>query len=222
MNYANHFRTAAIGVIAGAVTVTGFVLVDEHDPIGIIQDAIARRRLSPAERAEFDRLTATKAAVDRSRQRAKDKYTADLRAKFAPALLGGKNPVHTLEELSVPQLLAGIEQAENSVRVYGDPWAAPGPDRRNEAPRWSEHLAALLNEFDARMDYTVRFRLPRLDLLRLEAAERRIKDEAYGVLHRFQFQSSRPAPPPSDGLYPDFTGPDTVVADSIDTSKKEI
>ncbi|MFD0362664.1 hypothetical protein ACFQZZ_14565 [Nocardia sp. GCM10030253] len=215
----NIIRPASIGVtagvVAGIVTVAGIIIGEDHDVFTRIEESIARLRLSPAERTEFDRIKDHKATLAAAIAHTAKEKTAVIRSGFRPGLLGGKAPVATLEELSVPALIVAIDAAIDlrDGQQPRDPWSAE-----------SKHLAALRNEFERRWAWEVRHRLPRLDQLRLEAAERRVTGSAFAVpLWRPEADTTyTPAGPP----YPAFEGPASAhysaSTDSSIANEKEI
>ncbi|WP_327114175.1 hypothetical protein OHB12_33710 [Nocardia sp. NBC_01730] len=223
MNH-NDFRAAIVGVtagvVAGAVTVAGVIAFDDMDLWGQAERALARRRLSPADRAELERLEDAERSRSRARTRARQEITAEIRAKFVPGFIGGKHPVASLEELSVPQLITGIEHAET--KVHENPWLIGGVEQHRA---WSDHLAALLDEFHRRRGRDVHRRLSLLDQQLMQSAETRMNTAKFAppTLPR---QAPRPAPTPveipadSPYQYPDFIGPDAVEATNTDSVKE--
>lgn len=197
----NHIRTASIGTIAGitagCITVASIVAWDTYDPWATLQNAIARRRLTPAEREELDRLRAEKSLRSADLTRARDARVAATRALFRPDLLNLRHQGSTLDTLSVPALIAETKFAINACK-NPTPWIRQ---------TWVGHRDALLDEFDRRTGWDVKYRLPELDQLRLEAAERHISTARFGL----PTAPPVPAPigPPAlSAEYPDVTGPD--------------
>ncbi|MGY1948923.1 hypothetical protein [Nocardia asiatica] len=195
----NDFRAATIGVtagvVAGVVTIAGAIAYDEFDLRGQAERALARRRLSPAERAELERLEAAKQAKDSAKELDRTTRTAEIRSKFQPTFIEGKRAVASLEELTVPQLVTAIERGEHTLQTYrNDPW---GPNVELIA-RWSEHMTALLDEFHRRRGWQVHRQLSLPDQLRMELAEARMNTAKFQpTFLPWQATTSAPAPAPA-------------------------
>ncbi|MFE3195024.1 hypothetical protein ACFXHA_38880 [Nocardia sp. NPDC059240] len=193
----NHFRTAVIGVTAGVtaglITVAGIIAYDDYGPLSKAREALNRRRLLSADRAELDRLRAARTTHYAGLRTARDERTTLTRMLFRPGLLLPHNMVALLEDLSVPALLTEIERA---VFQCG---------RLEGASNWPGHRDALINEFNRRRNWAIEYTLPELDRLRLEAAADRVQGMAADAVLRRPVFASRPA-----GTESVFEGPDEV------------
>ncbi|QLY33280.1 hypothetical protein H0264_14510 [Nocardia huaxiensis] len=182
----NHFRTLTIGVTAGAitgvVTVAGIIAWDEHDPWGMLCHAVARRRLSPAERWELDRLRAEQANQRSADARVRDLQTATTRAKFRPDLLAVGIKASTLEELPIPALIFEVLRASELSR------SADGTMPATTRDMWWNQRNALLDEFDQRRGWDVKRHLSELDQLRLDSAQKKV------ALHRYTLPPAAASP----------------------------
>lgn len=198
MNH-NYIRTAVIGVTtgvtAGCVTVGAIIAWDTYDPWGTLQKAIARCRLSPAERQELRRLQDEKATRSAGLARVRDARIAATRAQFLPALLRLDHRVDVLEDLTVPALIVETERALQICQQSPVTSACWG------------HRNALLSEFDRRTGWDVKSHLSELDQMRLDAAERRIASAQFAPASPPPPTAAAPQPAALRTEYPDFTGP---------------
>ncbi|WP_433622753.1 hypothetical protein [Nocardia sp. CA-120079] len=187
------------GVVAAVVTVAGLIAWEDYDPWDRLQQAIARQRLSPAERAEFDRLQAARTAEAEAKTRAEKAQHAETRAKFQPYLISTEHPVAALDELSAPMLIRAIEQAAAHVSSYrANPSVGSDVDA---VTRWSGHLDALRDEFRRRRTWENRRQFSHLDQLRMEAVEKQV----YAI--EFAEAWATPTQPAGYPPYPSFEGP---------------
>ena len=166
----NIIRPAAIGISAGVSVFAALYALVEFDPFDDIEDYLARRRLTPGERAELDRIAAEQAERDQlyraqreQDEQEREQQAATVAAGFAPELLSTPGMVATAQELTLPQLVAEIIHAEQQFR------SGCGP-----AERYA-HCAALFGEWRRRNDYRMRSTLPRVEWLRLDIAREQIE-----------------------------------------------
>lgn len=190
----NDIRPAAIGVAAALAAFGGIYVWLEYEPWERLGGALARRQLTPEERAELDQLAAEqRVQYQRSRDyieqedKKRTERNTEIAAGFNPDLLNGET-VTSARELDLAGLVAEIEHAEQAYR---------SADRRLLYP----HREALFLEFQRRNDWTTRATASRADRLRLDIADKRVKAAR-----------SRPLdycpPPPMVCDYPEFAGPD--------------
>ncbi|QBS40400.1 hypothetical protein DMB37_10000 [Nocardia sp. CS682] len=178
---------------------TALICWVEYQPWEAVAEHLARRQLTPAERAELDRLIAQKqdrdmrysalAGQDKQKQAERD---AEIAAGFNPDLLLG-DPVTGPGELDLTALVAEIEHAEHAYRHA---------DCRLVYP----HREALHLEFRRRNHWQARSTTARADLLRLDIAADRIN----AARNRPFVTDAPPSPVATYGSfpYPDFAGPD--------------
>lgn len=201
----NDIRPAAVGIAAGAAVFAGLIAWVEIDPWNNVVERVARHRLTPAERAELERISAERAERDRKflatverDQEDREKLRLQVQDGFCPELLKTPGSVASPQELSTDDLVAEIEYAEQSRYQYTSSGSRFG------------HCEALAQEFrERRNDWQVRAKLPRVEQLRLDIAAARVDaarsrpvviqtpvDEATNVVSWPEFP------------YPEFTGPD--------------
>ncbi|CAM4487226.1 hypothetical protein NONI108955_34350 [Nocardia ninae] len=200
----NDIRPIALGLAVGVSVFAALICWVEYQPWDTVAGHLARRQLTPAERAELDRLTAEKQARDKrySALAAEDKQKqaerdAEIAAGFNPDLLLG-DPVTSPGELNLTALVAEIEHAEQSYRHADCHLVYP-------------HREALHLEFKRRNHWQARSTASRADLLRLDIAADRINT----ARNRPFVTDEPPSPVAAYGSfpYPDFAGPDQVDID---------
>ncbi|QIS02336.1 hypothetical protein F5X71_08375 [Nocardia brasiliensis] len=200
----NHttIRAIAIGVTAGAGVFAALLALVEYDPWHVVAEQIARRQLSPAERDELERLRIEQQDRDRrnrayieTEQQRRAERDAAVAAGFNPDLLSTATvPVGDPHELTLADLVAEIEHAEQAYRHR---------DRGLLYP----HREALHLEFTRRNDWQARMSVSRADQLRLDLAANRVQAA------RSQPLDYCPPPPMVCDGYSDFTGPDLADLD---------
>ncbi|MET9030465.1 hypothetical protein ABZW96_33335 [Nocardia sp. NPDC004168] len=164
----NDIRPAAVGIAAGAAMFAGLIAWIEIDPWNSMAERVARHRLSPAERAEIERIEAER--DERSREYAaktkQDQESQRLQVQdgFSPELLKTPGSVTSPQELSVEDLVAEIEYAEEARYQYPI------------SGLWFRHCDALAQEFmERRNNWETRSKLPRVERLRLDIAADRVR-----------------------------------------------
>ncbi|MBF6302258.1 hypothetical protein IU459_32665 [Nocardia amamiensis] len=165
----NDIRPAAVGIAAGAAAFAGLIAWVEIDPWNSMAERVARRRLSPAERAEIERIEAKRDEWNReyAAKSKQDRESQRLQVQdgFCPQLLKTPDSVTSPQELSTNDLVAEIEYAEKSRYQY--PISGDGS--------WFQHCEALAQEFrERRNDWETRSKLPRVERLRLDIAAERV------------------------------------------------
>ncbi|MBU3066424.1 hypothetical protein KO481_33495 [Nocardia sp. NEAU-G5] len=178
----NDIRPIALGGAAGltafaAMLAGSFVLI-EFDLWDTVAEQWARHRLTPAERAESDRIRAERAERDRRNlaivdqaERDRETHDAEVRNGFRPELLNTARAVTTMGELTVPELVAEIHFADMQLyRRPVSPWLHD----------WHGHREALLHEFiESRNSWLARARVSRTERLRLDIAAEQIEQAPF-------------------------------------------
>ncbi|MEV6070044.1 hypothetical protein AB0L82_26160 [Nocardia sp. NPDC052001] len=147
--HSNDFRTAVvIGLACGAVATFATIAILVNDLDARIPDAINRLRLSPADRADYDRILREQKARREFDVHAREQVQIQIRAKFRPELLSG--PIaRELSELSVSELISEVRYAKN--RKCAEMVAVdPGYPVERDARVWAPQLEALRSEFESR------------------------------------------------------------------------
>src|SRR5689334_20131075 len=111
----NDFRAIGLGALVGAAVFGGLLLWVDHDPLGMIAEHLAKAKLSPAERAELDRLAAERHEKHRKFLEVCDR-DAEAAAGFAPYLLTTVPVVDAAADLTLANLVAEIEHCEQAMR----------------------------------------------------------------------------------------------------------
>ncbi|KAA8884256.1 hypothetical protein F3087_34090 [Nocardia colli] len=195
----NIIRSVLLGIALGAGMFAALFVWGEYDPWNTLAGHLAKRRLTPGERAELERLNLERRARDtlyhalsEQDQRERDEHAALVAAGFNPDLLNTPEQVHSPRDLDLAGLVAEIEHAEHSYRHADHTLLYP-------------HREALFQEFTRRNGWQARARLSRTDQLRLDIAFDRV------VTTRNQPFDDADAPiTTAYGSYPHpgFTGPD--------------
>lgn len=193
----NDIRPAAIGVAAAVLAFAGIVAWVEIDPLDTAMDAIARRKLTPQERAELARIAAEDAEAHARYVEGQEARRDRLARKFHPELLREPGSVERAEDLSLDDLVAEYAHAQELYRRT--PWVNDGA---------GDHRDALFGEVDRRRGLRFHTRQPRTERLRVDIAYdrmRQMRDEVIAIPKR-----TRPVPAADtadDGIYPEFSGP---------------
>ncbi|MFJ9368778.1 hypothetical protein ACIRRA_30730 [Nocardia sp. NPDC101769] len=156
------------GVVAGIATLATVIAIDDWDLDTRVSEAVARTRMTPAERTE---LSATKRLLDhqaRQRREQRELDESHKRSKFHPYLLSTPSE---LTELSLSGLICEILAARRQLRHA---WAIdPTTGRRDYSvvEIWTDQLEAMRSEFNRRRHNPAPGQaLPLLDRMRWQAA----------------------------------------------------
>ncbi|WP_063046246.1 hypothetical protein [Nocardia pseudovaccinii] len=165
----NNIRPAAVGIAAGAAMFAGLIAWVEIDPWNNMVDRVARRRLSPAERAEIERIETKRDEWNREyaakSNQNRESQRLQVQEGFSPELLQTPGLVTSPQEMSVEDLVAEIEHAEKSRYQYP----------LSDVGSWFRHCEALHQEFtERRNNWETRSKLPRVEQLRLDIAADRV------------------------------------------------
>ncbi|MFC9434002.1 hypothetical protein [Nocardia sp. NPDC057030] len=191
---------AAMGIATAVSAFAAIYVWLEYEPWNPLVEHLARRQLTPGERAELERLHIQRRerdtqyrALREQDQRARTERDAVVAAGFNPDLLSTPERVSSPRELDLVGLVAEIEHAERSYRHA---------DHRLLYP----HREALFQEFTRRNGWDARTRLSRADRLRLDIAFDRVN-----TARNRPFNADTPmttATAYGSFPHPDFTGPD--------------
>lgn len=179
----NDIRPAAIGIAAGVLAFAGLIAWVEIDPLDTALDAIARRRLTPQERAELDRIAAEDAELNARYAEQRQARRDRLADKFHPELLREPGSVERAEDLSLDDLVAEYVHVQQLYKRT--PWVNGDI---------GEHREALFAEIDRRRGLRFYIRQPRTEQLRIDIAHDRmqkLRDEVFEIPKR-----TAPHPPP--------------------------
>lgn len=204
----NDIRPAVVGIAAGVATIAGLIAWFEIEPHLAVIDYLARRKLTPAERAELDRIAAEQRAEQAERAsfyKRQDAEEAARRAEvlagFEPELLTTAAAVSGVDELSLEELVAELVYTETKYRSL-DGWIRD--------PRTGDHAAALRAEWRRRDSGLQRWTRPRVEQLRYDLARHKIE-----AATRAPYPPIPPFMPEGEGqdLYRDPFGVDAAAAD---------
>jgi hypothetical protein len=168
----NDIRPALIGVAAGTVAFGALVAWAEYNPWDSIVDRVARRQLSPAERAELDRITAedtarSKAYCESAQQRLverEERWAAQIELFDPQRLITVRpSPLASMDELPTAVLVDEIVQAQRVLREQG--WNKMQCD----------HCDALYAEWQRRDYPEHRYTLPRSEQLQHDIFRRQVE-----------------------------------------------
>ncbi|WP_306364380.1 hypothetical protein [Nocardia sp. CC227C] len=200
----NDIRAAVFGATTGLIAGLAPILFVEFELDTRIGDAVDRWRLSPADRAEYDRIRRERAEHRAAKVRKQEQAQAAIRARFRPDLLTG--PQTELAQLSLRDLVEEI----NHAKVHRIAAVNEAGGSATVTSMWDDQVRALRSEFQRREGEPMSI----LDRDRYYAASQAVNDP-WPLDSSPTLSPLTPAPVSDFGTptfrpYPDFAGPDTA------------
>ncbi|SUD49526.1 Uncharacterised protein [Nocardia otitidiscaviarum] len=168
----------AAGAASTLLTIAAAAGLCALDPLTRIRTAAARLSMSPAARAELDRMRAEVLARDEASAWEAQRSDQEERSRFDPALLAGCRH-ERLEDLSMSQLISELDYARVSKRaaIAECHVLGPTPNGDEHARMWWQQVEALRNEFRRRRVQSITaHRLGVRDRIRMAHAAPRVTD----------------------------------------------